>query len=172
MRGLRPPIWRVLWAASTTRLSDFNTVLQLVMGWSNLHLHQFEKDDLRFGIPDPYFPDGTCCETDYLLNELMREAGDKLMYRYDFGGEWVHKVLLEKILPFDERIPLPLCLRGKRACPLEDIGGPRGYKDFLDILSDSAHPGHADMSAWIGEEFDPEHFDLIRTNLALEEYCQ
>ena len=150
LRGLRPPIWRVLQVASDTRLADFNIMLQVAMGWSNIHLHEFERDGLRYGIPDPDFPDDTRRESDFRLDELLREAGDSLVYRYDFGDDWVHEVRLEKVLAFDERLSLPLCLRGKRACPLEDVGGPPGYKGFLATYSDQAHPDHAELLAWIG----------------------
>lgn len=172
MRGLRPPVWRLLWVASDTRLSDLNIVLQVAMGWSNLHLHRFEQDDRCYGIPDPYFPDDTRHESDYRLSELLGKSGDRITYRYDFGDDWMHMVRLEKVLPYSDMLPLPLCLRGRRACPLEDIGGPGGYKRFLAVLTDEGHPDHAAMAAWIGGEFDPENFDLTRTNMALEAYCQ
>jgi hypothetical protein len=170
--GLRPPVWRVLQVASNTRLSDFNIVLQLAMGWSNIHLHQFEHDGLRYGVPDPYFPDDTRRETDFCLDELLREPGDSLLYRYDFGNNWLHKVRLEKVLPFDDRITLPLCLRGRRACPLEDVGGAPGYKAFLATFSDPGQPGHAELLAWIDGQFDPERFEVREANDALGEYCR
>jgi hypothetical protein len=158
--------------ASDIPLTDFNTVLQVAMGWSNIHLHQFESRGVRYGVPDPDFPDDTRRESDFRLNDLLRDAGDTLVYRYDFGGDWVHKVQLEKLLDFDERLPLPLCLRGRRACPLEDVGGTAGYKAFLGTFSDPAHPCHAELLAWIEGQFDPEHFDVGQTNDALGQYCR
>jgi len=172
LRGLRPPVWRVLQVASDIRLSDFNVVLQVAMGWSNIHLHQFEQDDLRYGVPDPDYPDDIRRESDFCLDELLQVPGDSLMYRYDFGGNWVHRIQLERVLAFDERLALPLCLRGKRACPLEDVGGPSGYKAFLGTFSDPAHPGHAALLAWIEGQFDPEYFDVAQANDALGEYCR
>jgi hypothetical protein len=170
--GLRPPVWRVLWVASDTCLTDFNIILQVAMGWSNIHLHEFEYQGQRYGIPDPELPDDTCRESDFHLDDLLRDPGDSLNYRYDFGDEWVHKVQLEKMLAFDERLSLPLCLRGKRACPLEDVGGTPGYKKFLATLSDPARPGHTELLAWIDGAFDPEDFDVRQTNDALGEYCR
>ena len=172
LHGLRPPIWRVLQVASNIQLADFNIVLQVAMGWSNIHLHQFEQNGRCYGIPDPDFPDDICRESDFCLDELLQEAGDSLLYRYDFGGNWVHRIQLEQVLAFDERLALPLCLRGKRACPLEDVGGPAGYKNFLATFSDPAHPDHAELLAWIDGEFDPEDFDVRQTNDALGEYCR
>jgi hypothetical protein len=170
--GLRPPVWRLLQVASGTRLADFSTVLQLAMGWTNIHLHQFERHGLRYGTPDPQSPDDTCRESDFTLDDLLQEVGDTLLYRYDFGDDWVHKVRLEKVLAFDERLPLPLCLRGRRACPMENVGGTSGYKDFLVTYTDPVHPGHAELLAWIEGQFDPEHFDVGQANDALGEYCR
>ena len=88
------------------------------------------------------------------------------------ADDWLHKVQLEKVLPFNERISLPLCLRGRRACPLENVGGTPGYKAFLATFSDPGQPGHAELLAWIEGQFDPEHFEAREANDALGEYCR
>lgn len=62
---------------------------------------------------------------------------------------------------------LPVCLEGSRACPPEDVGGPPGYENFLDAIRDPAHSQHEDYRGWIGDEFDPELFDLEAVNRAL-----
>ncbi len=36
-----PPIWRKFLVADTTALSQLHTILQIIMGWTNSHLHQF-----------------------------------------------------------------------------------------------------------------------------------
>ncbi|WP_420798040.1 IS1096 element passenger TnpR family protein [Pasteurella atlantica] len=38
-----------------------------------------------------------------------------------------------------------MCTKGERACPPEDCGGPMGYDELLDILSDKKHPSYDDM---------------------------
>ncbi|HEX2771037.1 MAG TPA: plasmid pRiA4b ORF-3 family protein, partial [Micromonosporaceae bacterium] len=52
----------------------------------------------------------------------------------------------------------PLCLDGERACPPEDVGGAYGYRAFLAVLGDPAHPEHHAMRRWVGGTFDPESF--------------
>lgn len=47
---------------------------------------------------------------------------------------------------------------------LEDVGGPRGYACFLEILEDREHEEHENMVRWIGGVFDPGGFDLNRIN--------
>lgn len=59
---------------------------------------------------------------------------------------------------------LPVCVAGENACPPEDVGGPHGYGQFLDILGDRQHEQHDDIVRWIGGVFDPKGFDLNRIN--------
>ena len=61
----------------------------------------------------------------------------------------------------------PYCSKGKRACPPEDVGGPSGYADFLEIVRDATHSEHDDMLEWLGGEFDAEklNLELVNENL-------
>ena len=72
--------------------------------------------------------------------------------------------------PFDASIPLPLCAKGTRSCPPEDCGGPWGYSHLLEVLSDSAHEEHDELSEWVGDHFSPEEFDLALVNELLREH--
>ena len=36
--------------------------------------------------------------------------------------------------------------------------------NFLEIMKDKSHPEHEDMMEWFGEDFEPEYFDLKKTN--------
>ena len=49
---------------------------------------------------------------------------------------------------------------GERRGPPEDCGGPFGYLEFVDAMSDPAHPDHDDVMDWHGERFDPEDIEL------------
>jgi hypothetical protein len=86
------------------------------------------------------------------------------VYEYDFGDGWEHEILVEKILQSEPGVRYPVCLAGKRACPPEDCGGVWGYESLLEALRDPEHPEHNDMLEWIGEDFDPEAFDLDSIN--------
>ena len=41
---------------------------------------------------------------------------------------------------------------------------------MLAALADPEHPEHEDFSEWIGDEFDPEAFDLDEVNNVLAEF--
>ena len=62
-----------------------------------------------------------------------------------------------------------MCIKGKRACPPEDVGGVWGYQVFLEAIGDRDHPEHEEYLEWIGGEFDPEELDLEGTNEILGE---
>lgn len=169
LQDISPLIWRRLLVASTVSLEDIHIILQIVMGWTDSHMHEFAKGSDRYGIPDEYFPSDIHDEAKYRLDQVLQEEKEKLIYTYDFGDSWEHEVILEKILPFETDTVLPVCLQGNRACPPEDIGGIVGYEMFLEAISDPSHPEHENMLEWIEDDFDPEHFDLIEVNNLLRE---
>jgi hypothetical protein len=101
-----------------------------------------------------------------LLSDLVNREGQKFGYEYDFGDGWEHEILIEKIEEVEaapERPQAPVCLKGKRACPPDDVGGPWGYAQCLEALADPSHERHEELSEWLGA-FDPEAFDLEEVN--------
>ena len=170
--GAKPPIWRTVLVPSSLKLASFHEVIQLAMGWTNSHLHQFIANNIFYGIPEEDFGMETEDETKYKLSQLLSKEKDTITYEYDFGDSWEHKILLEKILPDDGKSVLPVCIKGKRACPPEDCGGIWGYEELLETISNPKHTDHDDMLEWLGGEFDPEEFDLEEINGDLAEYCR
>ena len=90
-----------------------------------------------------------------------------IKYEYDFGDGWEHKIILEKILPFDQANQSSSCIKGKRACPPEDCGGIWGYQELLDTLNDPKHPEYESMLEWLGGRFDSETLDIEEINRML-----
>lgn len=101
------------------------------------------------------------------LDQIVSE-GDKLIYEYDFGDGWEHKIRIEKILPAEKGKRYPVCLAGKRACPPEDCGGPPGYERLLEVLRDPKHEEYEETLEWLGGPFDPEAFDVNEVNRMLK----
>lgn len=168
LKGIKPPVWRRLLVLSTLKLTDFHNVLQSVMGWQDTHLHQFTVGRRHYGIPETDWPDDILNEHKYKISDLLTAENETLIYEYDFGDGWEHQVALEKILPFRTNIPLPQCIKGKRACPPEDVGGPLGYQEFLRAINDPGHTEHESMLQWFGGQFDAEDFDAVATNAVLQ----
>jgi hypothetical protein len=170
--GAKPPIWRTVLVSGDIGLDSFHDVIQVAMGWTDSHLHQFITKQVFYGIPDDDFELEMEDETKYKLSQLLSKEKDTIIYEYDFGDSWEHKILLEKILPFDTKTVLPVCIKGKRACPPEDCGGIWGYEELLETISDPKHPEHEDMLEWLGGEFDPEEIDLEEINEDLAVHCR
>ena len=176
LEGTKPPIWRRLLVTSDIKLDVLHLALQITMGWTNSHLHQFISRDRKFyGIKDDDFAmDGFEMqdESTVRLSALLKTEKDSLIYEYDFGDSWTHKVTLEKILDFDPEKKLPYCVIGKRACPPEDCGGIWGYADLLTLLENPEHEEYEEMLEWLGGEFDPAYLDRREINQLLLEYCR
>jgi len=172
----KPPIWRRLLVHSNINLNVLHTAIQCSMGWLDCHLHQFEKDKAIYGIPDDEFAGDFGVdiedESKYKLSDILKKEKDSLIYEYDFGDSWMHKVVLEKIIPFEISSPLAKCIKGKRSCPPEDCGGIWGYQNLLDIINDPSDSEYEEMLDWLGGKFDPEHFSLSETNNMLSKYVK
>ena len=165
----KPPIWRRLLVGSDTTLGDLHHVIQAAFGWWDYHLHQFIVDETYFGVPDPDYEDYVEMndEQGVTLRQVAPREGSKFRYEYDFGDSWLHQVLLEKILPPEPGQVYPVCIKGRRARPPEDVGGMWGYYHFLEAIGDPDHEEHDEYLEWVGGEFDPEAFDLEEVNQAL-----
>ena len=143
------------------------------MRWTNSHLHQFREGERRFS--DPAFALDEFEDTPQVLDErkvtLIQVApreDDELLYEYDFGDSWEHRVAVVKVLgPDPAAAEIARCLDGDRACPPEDCGGVWGYADLLKIIRNPRHKEHKTMLEWLGGPFDPEAFDLNKTNTFL-----
>ena len=138
LEGVRPPIWRRVLAPGGIRLDALHTVIQIAMGWTDSHLHQFARGGNRWSLPDP---DGDSYsrdldEREFQLHELLTSVGESLLYVYDFGDDWRHKVVLEKILADSEGPRRPTCVGGKRTGPPEDSGGIYG---FVEMAADEGY---------------------------------
>lgn len=44
-------------------------------------------------------------------------------------------------------------------CPPEDCGGPWGYAELLDAIKDPMYERYAELTEWIGVDFDPDAVD-------------
>lgn len=170
--GTKPPIWRRLLVPASMTLAKLHDVLQTAMGWAGGHMHEFRTADRHFGMPDPEDRSmGMQVENErsIRLSSVLRSAGAKLIYTYDFGDNWEHAVVLEKLLPAQLSLDLeyPICIDGKLACPPDDCGGIPGYYELIEALADPEHDRHEEISEWISDGFDPQAFSVENVNRML-----
>lgn len=162
LQGVRPKVWRRVLVPASIRLPKLHVVLLRVMGWDGGHLHEFEFGEGRYGMPDPDWPDESMDDESKVTLTKALGYSTTFTWTYDFGNDWTHKIKVERVdtMPAELKLQFPMCLAGAGACPLEDVGGTPGYADFLQAISDPAHPEHDDMTAWIGRPFDPNAFNV------------
>lgn len=174
LSGVKPPVWRRIKINGQATFGDLHEVIQRVMGWGNSHLFEFnnkeytispasEEDDfMGFGETE-----GIDME-EITVEEALKSKGSNITYTYDFGDTWEHQILVEEI-ENDNGVLLhgAICLNGKRSCPPEDCGGLWGYMEMIEAIQDPKHPEYEEFMEWLGDDFDPEHFYLDKTNQLL-----
>ncbi len=108
LKGIDPPIWRRIQVPDCT-LGELHEVLQVVMGWEDSHLHQFDIRGEYYGWPDDggFGWDTEIKDEEEITISQIAKTGRKVRfsYEYDFGDDWQHEVLVEKTLD-----------RGPRGC--------------------------------------------------------
>ena len=175
LKESQPPIWRRVVVRADMTLDGLHDVIQIAMGWTNDHMHQFIVGSRNartfYGDTRPEFGDldgEMLDEGCHTVANLAPVAKRKFVYEYDFGDGWRHDVVVEKILPPDAAFKHPVCLAGANACPPEDCGGIHGYYNLLAILADPKHPRHEGMKEWMGGEVKAAEFSLEGINAGLK----
>lgn len=169
LRYVHPPVWRRSQVRGNTTLAVLHRVLQAAFGWENHHMHGFLVGKQRYGQPDPELGMDIGDENEVTIAEVAPKTGKTLVYIYDFGDSWKHDITVENVARPAGGARYPDCVDGAGACPPEDSGGPPGYANNLAVLSDPKHPDHEHIRAWMGDDFDPEAFDLKRARAAIGE---
>ena len=165
IEGTHPPVWRRIAVPERILYSDLHDILQTAFGWDGMHLHDFSfpGSDFRVVMSKEDMDFGDCVlEKNRLIDEDITRTG-WFRYTYDFGDNWQHKVIFEKVDPaYTKRCATILKWKGDNYN--EDVGGVYGA-EFL--LTDEAKEEY-------GEDYmEPRSpFDLERTNklLSLREY--
>lgn len=193
LRETKPPIWRRVAVPADITLGQLHEVIQIAMGWTDSHLHQFIVQDKSlkrgpdviarmveegrwdevaiasrgvriFGPKADPLGGGLDLEGEdedaVTLGEVCPKVRSKLTYEYDFGDGWEHVIEVQKIVE-----PNP-----GEAYPPEDCGGVFGYYHMLEVAADPEHEEYDEIIEWMGEDFDPEAFDIDEVNEMLAEW--
>ena len=164
-------IWRRILIPSRCTFKQLHRVIQEIFGWFDYHLHEFTVLDETY-VPEEYTPlyawpikirivdEETSEVEDYLepdkyevryenrtcLKEIFGDA-ERCLYTYDFGDNWEHEILLEKVIR-DSHNRFPALLESEGERPPEDVGGSGGYEEYLSIISDPESPEYEFMAEW------------------------
>jgi hypothetical protein len=164
---VKPAVLRRIEVPFAIQLDRLHLVIQAAMGWTNTHLYEIRAGDVGWSMPDPDWGDALLDARKARLGDVVEDVGAKtLKYLYDFGDGWEHTIKIERLLEPIAGVVYPRLIEATGRCPPEDIGGPWGYAEFLEAINDPKHERHAELSEWIGDEFDP---NLVDTDWLAEE---
>jgi Plasmid pRiA4b ORF-3-like protein len=185
IQGISPMVWRRLLVRSDSAIADLHYILQIAVGWSDAHLNRFHIHGKDFGV---YHIGGICFSDNsekIPLSFFDFRIGEKFLYEYDFGDEWLHEVRIEKRLLLDPKKSYPVCIDGKHAAPPEDFGGAQAYMQmrqelkyrsvFGDNESDDDFDDEDDSEYDESEKdspFDPDLFSRREVNARLRQYAK
>ncbi len=146
---------RVLDVPAGVLLPELHDLLQVALGWTDSHLHQFMADGICYGLPGIEAPEDERDESAVPLRALPARFG----YLYDFGDGWEHEVAV-----VGSGGEGPGVVAGEGMCPPEDVGGPPGYAHFREVMADPGHPERGHLRTWAGSWnacFDLTAADLL-----------
>jgi hypothetical protein len=160
LNDVEPHVLRRVEVPFNIRLDRLHDVLQAAMGWTNSHLYEIRAGGVGWGLTDADWPDGPLDARKARLHKIVEDTGAKtLHYLYDFGDGWEHTIKIERLADPMLGEFYPRLLQATGRCPPEDVGGPPGYAEVLEAISDPRHERHAECKEWMPEDFDPNVVD-------------
>ena len=172
----KPALFRTLLVDSNVSFYELHHIIQIAMGWFNYHLFNFRYHDYYLELPneeDEMYKDFSRFQKvdprTITLKEFFISLKSKIIYTYDFGDSWEHEIELQKVIEPDPYMLLPLCIKGKYACPPEDCGSIPGYYNLIEIMKKPKHREYKEYVNWLGgEPYDMTAFDINFVNEELQ----
>jgi hypothetical protein len=170
----KPLIWRQIFVTKDTTFFELHHIIQIVMGWDNYHMFEFDLEGYRIGEVDEdekgngYGSDQILDSMTIKLSDVITQQKDIINYLYDFGDGWRHQIKVEKFHNIDKITEYPTCIDGQMNCPPEDRGGIGSFYHCIDVLKDKKHPDHKEIVQWFNKKYDIEHFDKEKVNRKLK----
>ena len=146
LHGAKPPVWRRLEIPSAMTLGLVHEVLQIAFDWAGYHLHSFETVCGGYGASgdDDWSERGEPGdESAVALAQVAAADKAKVVYVYDFGDDWRHDIVVEKVLAAVPGVAYPRCSAGRGETPAEDSGGIWAFNE------------ERTQNANFGDSFDP-----------------
>ncbi|MBQ2043947.1 MAG: plasmid pRiA4b ORF-3 family protein [Bacteroidaceae bacterium] len=175
-------IHRRLSIPSNMNLGYVQEILMLAMGWQGHHLKEITYGNVTYTTryaggqnPEPMddFPQKDSYK--HTLGDLLKTEEDSLLFKYDLGDGWTHRVTLSEIRPYSD-IAIQSenywaeLISGEGACPPDDVGGTSGYAELLRTINNPTDVAFEDTLKWIGPDFDPYYFDHRLTHARINDF--
>lgn len=169
----KPLIWRQILVSSGISFFELHHIIQIVMGWKNYHLFEFNLEGYRIGEIEEeekssgYGSDQVFNSRSIKLSDVITQPNDSLIYLYDFGDGWKHQVKVEQFRDIENEKMYPTCIDGQMNCPPEDCGGIGSFYHCIDVLKNKTDPEYKEISRWF-KKYDIEKFDKEKVNWKLK----
>ena len=177
-------IWRRIKIRSDSTIADLHYIIQIVMGWTDSHLHRFVIHGQDYGIAQiggiSFYDDPRKVK----LSSVDWRAKERFLYEYDFGDSWQHQIRVEAILAPKSNCFYPVCISGQRACPPEDCGGAWefmaqkqeywvGYiaNRLSEIINEGDRTSNLEEIYELRQWLMVDHFDQEQVNERLRQYA-
>ena len=164
LAGVSPAVIRTIEVPVEVKLSRLHLVIQAAMPWTNSHLFAFHTPSARWGMPFEVaglsdMPKVRNANSETLADLIATLKRKRFGYVYDFGDDWLHEIVVEKVLEPQAGEVYPRLVEAEGRCPPDDVGGPWGYAELVEALADPEHDRHDEIIEWLGEDYDPAAFD-------------
>lgn len=107
---------------------------------------------------------------DSKLKYQLSEVGDRVIFSYDYGDNWLVSLTLEEIIN-DSELPktlFPRVLEGEGFGIVEDCGGVPGLHELAKAFKKRKGAAYKSFSEWLGvDDLDMDSFDLDDMNFRL-----
>jgi hypothetical protein len=145
-------VWRRVVLPETCSLRALHRIIQALFGWKAGYSFHFaaEEHEGRDRL-----------ELDLSLGELDLGGGNSFLYEY--GSKWTVKILLLSRHE-NEGSPEVRCVAGSGSAPPEHIDGPMRLRRYILALERGAEEERKLALRELGEDFDPQAFDLEACN--------
>ena len=150
-----PPVWRRIVVPAFINFRQLHEVIQNVFGWEDDHLHGFSFPSIKIQIQGSE-PLGDDSIYDNIRIAELIDRVKSFSYTYDFGDNWVHKIMIEKVIEdYDHAYPMVLKYKGENF--EEDSGGV--YANWKDEQEDYI------------QQSEKDQYVLEEVNANLQRYC-
>jgi hypothetical protein len=106
------------------------------------------------------------------LADILAEPSFKVLrYWYDFGDDWRHTIRVERRFSAELWEEFPRLVDAKGRCPPEDCGGPWGYAERYEAMSDPTNRRNAELIGQLGRR-DPNEIDRPAMEAVLRRFAQ
>lgn len=178
IKGAKPPIWRRVLVDEEITFIELHDIIQTIFNWEDYHMYEFFAKNANYTTSefleenDFFGGKQTYNVSKFKINSELQSSKDKIKYIYDFGDDWEHEIILEKILTYDEKIQYPICTAGKRNGPMEDCGGIYNFNEIVNSIENPTAENQyvlgEDGENYYDEDFNPKEFDIELINKMLQ----